>query len=321
LFAIALLASGQSSTLTGTYAGQIVMEGFLDLRLRPWLRRLITRSVAIVPAALTVSSAGEEGTYRLLILSQVVLSLQLPFAILPLIRFTGDKDRMGEFANKAWVNICAWLVAVVILGLNFWLVSETVVPWVQEATWHALLAAPAGLGLLVLLGWVAFAKHQPVPREEDWQGAAVAADLPAPVYRKILVPLDHSNKDRAAVAHAAAMARLHNATIHVMHVEEGATSALFGSAASTSEVATGERYFLDIVDALRRDGLQAELTVAHGRNPQTEIIRTAQQIQPDLVIMAAHGHTGIKDLIFGTTINGVRHKVNAPVLVVTSAPR
>ena len=110
-------------------------------------------------------------------------------------------------------------------------------------------------------------------------------------------------------------------TIHVMHVEEGATSALFGSAASTSEVATGERYFLDIVDALRRDGLQAELTVAHGRNPQTEIIRTAQQLQPDLVIMAAHGHTGIKDLIFGTTINGVRHKVNAPVLVVTGAPR
>jgi manganese transport protein len=106
-----------------------------------------------------------------------------------------------------------------------------------------------------------------------------------------------------------------------MHVEEGATSALYGSEAATAEVATGERYFHDIVDSLRRDGLQAELTVAHGRNPREEIIRTAQQLQPDLIVMAAHGHTGIKDLIFGTTINGVRHKVNAPVLVVTGDPR
>ncbi len=321
LFAVALLASGQSSTLTGTYAGQIVMEGFLDLRLRPWLRRLITRSVAIIPAALTVSSSGESGTYQLLILSQVVLSLQLPFAVLPLIRFTSDPERMGKFANKTWVNICAWTVAAVILGLNFWLVSQTLVPWVQEAAWHALVAIPLGIGLLLLLGWVTFAKHLPVKREEDWQGAAVATDLPAPVYRNILVPLDHSNRDRAAVAHAAAMAKLHGATLHVMHVEEGATSALYGEDASTAEVASGERYFLDIVEALRRDGLRVELTVAHGRDPRAEIIRVAQKLQPDLVVMAAHGHTGIKDLIFGTTINGVRHKVNAPVLVVTGDPR
>ena len=321
LFAVALLASGQSSTLTGTYAGQIVMEGFLNLRLRPWLRRLLTRSVAIIPAAITVSSSGQSGTYQLLILSQVILSLQLPFAVLPLIRFTSDRTRMGQFANKTWVNICAWTVAAVILGLNFWLVSDAAIPWVQEATWHLFVAIPVGILMLGLLAWVAFAKHLPVPVEDESRGVAVVADLPAPVYRKILVPLDHSDRDRVAVAHAAAMARLHGATIHVLHVEEGATSQLYGQEASTAEVAAGERYFLNIVETLRRDGYTAELMVAHGPNPRTEIIRVANLLQPDLVVMGAHGHTGIQDLIFGTTINGVRHKVKAPVLVVGDTPR
>ncbi len=321
LFAIALLASGQSSTLTGTYAGQIVMEGFLDIRLRPWLRRLLTRSVAIIPAAITVSSSGQSGTYQLLILSQVILSLQLPFAVLPLIRFTSDRARMGQFANKLWVNICAWVVASVILGLNFWLVADAAIPWVQAATWHLAIVIPVGLFMLTLLGYVAFAGHLPPPTEDESRGVDVATDLPAPVYRKILVPLDHSDRDRAAVAHAAAMAKLHGATIHVLHVEEGATSQLYGHDASTAEVASGERYFHNIVEALRRDGYNAELMVAHGRNPRTEIIRVANQLQPDLVVMGAHGHTGIKDIIFGTTINGVRHKVNAPVLVVGDTPR
>jgi manganese transport protein len=320
LFAVALLASGQSSTLTGTYAGQIVMEGFLNLRLRPWLRRLITRSVAIIPAAITVSSSGEAGTYRLLILSQVILSLQLPFAILPLIRFTSDRERMGEFANPAWVKACAGSVAAIILGLNFWLVAEEAGPWLAEAAWHWTIAAPLGAILLLLLGWVAFAKHLPPPAEDLARGAKVAADLPAPVYRKILVPLDHSKRDRAAVAHAAALARLHGATVHLLHVEEGATSQLYGPDASTAEVATGARYFQDIAAALRREGISAELLVAHGRNPRTEIIRTAAELQPDLVVMGAHGHSGVQDLIFGATINAVRHKVRAPVLVVTGDP-
>jgi manganese transport protein len=320
LFAVALLASGQSSTLTGTYAGQIVMEGFLNLRLRPWLRRLLTRSVAIIPAVLTVSNSGDSGTYQLLILSQVILSLQLPFAILPLIRFTSDHSRMGEFANKLWVRTCAWMVAAIILGLNFWLVGETAVPWVQAAAWHWAIAIPVGIGLLTLLGWVAFAPHRPVPVEDIERGVAVATDLPAPVYRRILVPLDHSDRDRAAIAHAAAMAKLHNATIHVLHVEEDVTSQVYGDDASTAEVAAGERYFHNIVDALRRDGFLVELIVAHGQNPRTEIIRTAERLRPDLVVMGAHGHTGIKDIIFGTTINGVRHKVNAPVLVVGTPP-
>ena len=124
VFAFALLASGQNSTLTGTLAGQIVMEGFLNLRLRPWLRRLITRGVAIVPAALTAIFFGEHGTARLLILSQVVLSLQLPFAVFPLVYFTSDRAKMGEFVNPAWLRILAYGTAVVIALLNGWLLVQ-----------------------------------------------------------------------------------------------------------------------------------------------------------------------------------------------------
>jgi manganese transport protein len=126
VFALALLASGQNSTLTGTLAGQIVMEGFLDLRLRPWMRRLITRSIAIVPAAVVSVLYGESGTARLLVFSQVILSLQLPFAVWPLVRFTGDRAKMGEFANPGWVKALAYLVASVISGLNVWLLVQTV---------------------------------------------------------------------------------------------------------------------------------------------------------------------------------------------------
>ena len=124
MFALALLASGQNSTLTGTLAGQIVMEGFLNIRIRPWLRRLITRGIAIIPAAIVATMYGESGTAKLLIMSQVVLSMQLSFAVFPLVRFTSDKLKMGEFVNRRWLKALAYLVAVVIAGLNTWLLFQ-----------------------------------------------------------------------------------------------------------------------------------------------------------------------------------------------------
>jgi manganese transport protein len=124
-FAVALLASGQNSTLTGTLAGQIVMEGFLNLRIKPWLRRLITRLVAIVPALIVAVLYGEKGTTDLLVLSQVILSLQLSFAVVPLVRFTNDKLKMGRFVNPGWVRIMSWVVAVIIGSLNAYLLWDT----------------------------------------------------------------------------------------------------------------------------------------------------------------------------------------------------
>jgi manganese transport protein len=129
LFAVALLASGQNSTITGTLAGQVVMEGFLDIRLPAWLRRLITRLIAIVPAVIVTALYGERGAGGLLILSQVILSLQLSFAVVPLVRFTGERRKMGEFANGRLLSAAAWSVAVAIVGLNGWLLFQTALEW------------------------------------------------------------------------------------------------------------------------------------------------------------------------------------------------
>ena len=129
VFALALLASGLNSTLTGTLAGQIVMEGFLDIRLRPWVRRLITRAIAIVPAVIVSIMFGESGTTKLLVLSQVILSLQLSFAVIPLVQFTSDRAKMGQFANPIWLKSLAWVVAVVIASLNAWLLFQTFAGW------------------------------------------------------------------------------------------------------------------------------------------------------------------------------------------------
>jgi len=130
-FALALLASGQNSTLTGTLAGQIVMEGFLNIRLRPWLRRLITRLIAIVPAAIVAIFYGASGTAKLLILSQVILSLQLSFAVFPLVVFTSDRAKMGAFANPMWLKVLAWATGLLIAGLNVWLLVQTFQNWLS----------------------------------------------------------------------------------------------------------------------------------------------------------------------------------------------
>jgi manganese transport protein len=125
LFAVALLASGQNSSITGTLAGQVVMEGFIHLKVSPWLRRMITRTLAIIPTIIVVAITGERGTEKLLILSQVILSLQLSFAVVPLVMFTGSRKKMGEFVNGRWLQGLAWFTAALIAGLNVWLLIET----------------------------------------------------------------------------------------------------------------------------------------------------------------------------------------------------
>ncbi len=129
LFAVALLASGQNCTITGTLAGQIVMEGFLDIRLPAWLRRLITRLIAIIPAVIVTAVSGERGTGQLLILSQVILSLQLSFAVVPLVWFTSSRQKMGEFVNGRLLTATAWVVTVLIAGLNLWLLAGIFREW------------------------------------------------------------------------------------------------------------------------------------------------------------------------------------------------
>ncbi|HYP13628.1 MAG TPA: Nramp family divalent metal transporter [Bryobacteraceae bacterium] len=325
LFAVALLCAGQSSTITGTMAGQIVMEGFLNFRMRPWLRRLITRMVAIVPAAITINTAGEQSTYKLLILSQVILSMQLPFAVIPLIHFTSDPQRMGVFANKRWVKALAWTAALIIVSLNLKLVFSILSGWFETAgssrPWILGLVVPLASALLLLLLWVTFEPLLPRILRRDRQPviqlpADVAVNLQAPAYTKILVPLDHTPRDRAAIAHAVAMAKSHGAKLALLHVEEGVTSQVYGAIASTAEIEAGREYFQNILHTLQAQGMDAELVVRHSNTPRDEIVRVAREIKPDLLIMAAHGHKGLKDLVFGTTINEVRHELELPILVV-----
>lgn len=325
MFAVALLAAGQSSTLTGTMAGQIVMEGFLNFRMRPWLRRLITRLAAVVPAAVTIYISGEEGIYRLLILSQVVLSLQLPFAVIPLIHFTSDRRRMGMFSNKTWVKLLAWAAAAIIVALNARLVAGSIAEWLDHAREYRLLLTvvlvPLASGLGLLLVYVALEPWLPqwvrrLAQAPEKLEPAIGATTVKARYERILVPLDHTPVDRMAVGHAAGMALAHNARLRLLHIEEGVSSQVYGSLAEDKEVETGEEYLDGILEALHAQGIEAEAVVRSGRKPAEDIVSVAREWKADLLVMGAHGHKGLSDMVFGTTINAVRHQLSVPLLIV-----
>ena len=324
VFAVALICSGQSSTLTGTLAGQVVMEGFLNFRMRPWLRRLITRSLAVIPAAITIYVAGNQASFGLLLLSQAILSMQLPFAIIPLIHFTSDRARMGEFASPRWVRILAWITAVVIVGLNLRLAYMSIDGWLATAgPWRTAIwavAVPLAILLVGLMVWVALEPR--IARRRRGRAPITLPELgpadaaAAPSYRSILLPLDHTSLDALAVTHTAAMARIYGAKVYLLHVEEGVTSQIYGPAASTAEVEAGEQYLERIAQSLRQQGIAVETAISHSSSPRKAIVRYAERVHPDLVIMGAHGHGGLKDLIFGNTINPVRHNLAVPMLIV-----
>jgi manganese transport protein len=298
------------------------MEGFLNLRMRPWLRRLTTRSIAIIPAALTIKFMGDSSTLDLLLLSQVIISMQLPFAVIPLIHFTDDRRRMGSFANSAWVKVLSWTCAAAILGLNFWLAERAIVDWMGNAgPWRTairLVTIATAAGVTLLLLWILL--EPLISRRRGYRPAVVlpeaAAEAAPLVYRRILVTIDHTELDRMAVSHAAAMGRMHAARIFVLHVEEGVTSQVYGQAASTAETEAGEQYLERIAQLLRDQGLTVETSISHSTHPDKEIVRYAREVDADLVIMGAHGHGGFMDLILGNTINPVRHHLTVPMLIV-----
>ena len=327
LFGIALFASGQSSTLTGTLAGQIIMEGFLDIRIRPWLRRLVTRLLAIGPAFFVIWYAGSSGTFKLLLLSQVVLNLQLPFAIMPLIQFTSDKRRMGPFASGWKLRLAGWTTAIIVLGLNLWLAGQTIADWAHGSgewapvVWTvSLMVCGALMGLLL---WITVQPYRGHAVRKPTLGLNKASSeqrsrelVTAPHYRRILVPVDHSDLDGIALGHAAALASRNQGRIFLLHVEEGVTSQVYGADSSTAEVEAGREYLDELVASLGQLEIDVEIVIRHGSNVRREIVKYAREIQPDLIVMGAHGHGGLKDLIFGNTINPVRHQLDIPILVV-----
>ena len=318
LFAVALLASGQSSTLTGTYAGQIVMEGFIHFKMRPILRRLVTRSLAIIPAVIVIALRGNQGSYELLIFSQVVLSLQLPFAVIPLIRFTGDKELMGTFANKRWVKILAWSAASLIVVLNAGLVLETIDSWLTAAGDMApilwLTVVPMVGGIFLFLVYISLPKswrrRKPVMPAEIEQLEAVPQGFTC-----IGVALDLGDMDSKVLSLARSLALQNHARLVLFHIVEGVGAQLFGTNAYDDEARDDQDHLNRHVAQLRETGIEVEAILGFGK-VQKEIVRLAREHKADLLMMGGHGHRGLKDVIFGTTISRVRHELKIPVLVV-----
>jgi len=256
------------------------------------------------------------------------LNFQLPFAVIPLVYFTSDRKRMGAFASGIWLRIGAWASAAFILVLNIWLTWDQFREWIAiSGAYRPLILAAAilgGLGFVALLiavgGWPwlkrrsAAAAAEPISVNLTQEAAPV---LRPTVYSRILVPLDHSEADHEAISNALALARMYGARIILLHVEEGVTSQLFGSLSSTAEINEGQDYLANIVAALREKNVPVEVIVRHGSSPAHEITAAVHELEPDLVVMASHGHSGIKDLVFGTTINAVRHRVKVPMLIVS----
>jgi manganese transport protein len=333
LFGIALLCAGQSSTLTGTLAGQIVMEGYLDLKIAPWLRRLITRMLALVPAVLVIALAGESSTQSLLVLSQVILSLQLSFAVIPLIHFTSNRRNMGVFATPWWGQVIAWVVAAIIVALNGELVVDQIREWVEAARasgiqlgpiplWQPLLAGLVGLSGSVagLLVWVLIkpmvrpspAWSPPGRVSIDWDEAL----RPRPLSR-IGVALEHKPGDAEILNRAISLAQADpdRRELVLLHVVDSAMTVVHGAMADDMETEADAGYLDDLVKSLREKGFTARSALLHGPDAAGRLIEHLRADPVDLLVVGSHGHGLVRDMLYGQTVDRVRHKVEIPMLI------
>lgn len=322
LFGVALVAAGQSSTITGTLAGQIVMEGYLNLRIAPWLRRLITRLIAIIPAVIVILIYGESETGAMLIFSQVVLSLQLGFAIIPLIHFNSDRDKMGVFVIRPWVKIAAWVIALTIISLNVKLVVNEVSGWLDAAgddswiLWITVVPVCAAAGFLLLyIAIKPFIDRRAERERRVPHGTAIQLDVAsAPVYARIAITLDFSSIDNLTIQSALAQGGK-DARYVLLHIVETAGAMMYGSDISDHESRNDMISLENYRDQLVARGYRVEIQIGYG-NPRRRIPKLVTAFEADLLVMGAHGHDFFKDLIFGTTVDTVRHRVKIPVLIV-----
>ena len=319
LFAIALIAAGQSSTITGTLAGQIIMEGYLRLRMNPWVRRLLTRLLAIIPAVAVILIYGDKELDTLLILSQVILSLQLGFAIIPLIHFVSDKKEMGKFAIKSWTKILSWIVAAILVYLNLKMLGEQAVGYFEtpgNILWKIILVA-GGLGLLYLLVYVIvfpWIKKVATPAATMHQAIPELTNLAVPTFKQIAVALDFTEKDEKIIAYALSQGNPETSFI-LIHIVESAAAKLLGDATADKETADDAERLMQYAEQLKKKGIKAVPRLGF-RNRVSEIVRLVNESQADMLVIGSHGHSGLKDYWHGETINAVRHEVKVPLLIV-----
>ena len=319
LFAIALIAAGQSSTITGTLAGQIVMEGYLSLRMNPWLRRLLTRLLAIIPAVAVILIYGDKELDKLLILSQVILSLQLGFAIIPLIHFVSDKKKMGTFVIKRWTQILSWIVASILVYLNLKMLTEQAVDFftTSDSLVGKILIILFGLGFSGLLVYVVifpWIKRLAKPLPPMHEHGLKLENLVAPNFEKISIALDFTAKDEKIIAYAVNQGK-ENTKYTLIHIVESAVAKLLGPDTADIETIEDAQRLKQYVQQLQLRGYDAEAKLGF-RNRVKEIVRIVKESDADLLVIGSHGHTGIKDYWHGETIEAVRHELKIPVLIV-----
>jgi manganese transport protein len=327
-FAVALIAAGQSSTITGTLAGQVVMEGFVHIRLRPLVRRLLTRALAIIPAVLTIVFFGERATGNLLLLSQVVLSLQLSFAVIPLIQIASDRRWMGQYVVNKWMQAAGWLVAIVIAVLNLKLVYDGIVDWLTGSGRYAwmlgLVTLPVVLGLVWLLGYVIIKpilerrRNEPVVALAGVHGpTAIPAIVPPRSPRLIAAALDFSRADKVVVSYSVTLARAagRGAKVVLFHVVESGGALVMGGDSRDREAEADQERLKLYAAELTELGVDVEYDLGFG-DPPEELAKLVEQHKPDLIVLGSHGHRGLGDMVHGTSVERLRHKVRVPVLVI-----
>ena len=319
LFAIALIAAGQSSTITGTLAGQIIMEGYLSLRVNPWIRRLVTRLLAIVPALIVIIIYGEENVDKLLIFSQVILSLQLGFAIIPLIHFVSDKKTMGNFAINTLTKIAAWIIASVLVFLNLKMITNEASPtFLAPELMPKIILSIVGLLFLALLSYITI--FPILGRRKKLASIQIHADVPAikeliiPEFYKIAIALDFSKHDERLLAFALGQGKP-NTHYLLLHIVESASAKLHGVDSDDYETRKDKERMDHYVEHMKNLGHTSEGYLGF-RNRAKEIVRIVKEINADLLVVGAHGHGGLKDLIYGETVDSVRHELKIPVLIV-----
>lgn len=319
LFAIALIAAGQSSTITGTLAGQIVMEGYLHLRINPWIRRLMTRMIAIIPAVIVILVNGEENIDSLLVLSQVILSLQLGFAVIPLILFVSDKATMGDFVIKPWTKVVAWAITSILVYLNLRMVTEQAGSYFATSGnifWKIVIIAGGLIFVALLIISVLYPligkKRHNIPVQLHHE--PVTLQIAVPVYKKIAVALEFSEMDEKLLSYAIGQA-VKDSSFILIHVVESVPAKLLEKESDDLETRTDQEQIDSYAQQLQQLGYEATGVLGFNRRSR-EIVRIIKENKAEMLVIGAHGHTGVKDWFYGQTIDSVRHELKIPVLVV-----
>jgi manganese transport protein len=330
-FGVALLAAGQSSTITGTFAGQIVMEGFVGLKMRPWLRRILTRMLAIIPTVIVIKISGDNSVNALLVLSQVILSLQLPFAIVPLLHFTSSKIKMKEFASRYLVRILAWIAAGFIIILNLKLVYDFSLENFSDSgitgTIFKFVVIPVIVFLVLLLLWITiepYFKKAKLKRFEEIfikKPLAYARKIPAVINKrdsimKIGIALEGKpERDEQVIKGIRPFLKNLSVEIYLIHCVETVTGRFIGNLVADEQAKKMSEYINGFAQKLNKDDFTTH-TVICGGEPEKEIAKVCKKEDLELIVVGSHGHKMLKDIIYGATVDELRHRVRIPVLAI-----